>query len=125
MKLKSIVHVLDAEEVIVFFTGDSVFVRVPGDRAAAELEPFFEHEVEAISPDREAIEIRLKGDGAKMFVKKGLVEDETVVEQGIGYKIYYSDGRYFLDTHGPIICGYNTLFAAREAAYYAGKRDTK
>ena len=47
------------------------------------------------------------------------------VERGYGYRIYFSDGIYFLDLYQPKTNGYSTLAGAKEAAYYAGVRDTK
>lgn len=50
---------------------------------------------------------------------------EQTVETGFGYRIYFSDGLFFVDLYKPIIHGYDTLVGAKEAVYYAGLRDTK
>jgi hypothetical protein len=54
-----------------------------------------------------------------------MARKEETVERGYGYRIYFSEGIYFLDLHKNKIDGYDTLAGAKEAAYYAGVRDTK
>ena len=47
------------------------------------------------------------------------------VERGIGYKIYYLDGMFFVDYFREKADGFETLQGARESVYYAGLRETK
>ena len=54
-----------------------------------------------------------------------MARKEETVERGYGYRIYFSEGIYFLDLHQTKTNGYSTLAGAKEAAYYAGVRDTK
>ena len=54
-----------------------------------------------------------------------MARKEETVERGYGYRIYFSEGIYFLDLYQNKTNGYDTLAGAKEAAYYAGVRDTK
>lgn len=48
------------------------------------------------------------------------------IEQGIGYKIYFYCGTFFVSVIGKDICqGFSTIQGAREHAYYMGFRDSK
>lgn len=49
---------------------------------------------------------------------------EKIVERGIGYEIYYSDGRFFINTYKAVNYSYETLRGAKEALYYAGLIDS-
>lgn len=53
------------------------------------------------------------------------MKKKETVERGIGYEIYYSGGRFWVEMYRPITHSYETLVGAKEAVYYAGLRDTK
>ena len=50
---------------------------------------------------------------------------EITIERTPAYRIYKSGRLYYLDTHKPIIPGFDTLAGARESAYYQELRPTK
>lgn len=52
-------------------------------------------------------------------------KQRQTVESGIGYKIYYYDGLFFVDFYRTKSDGFETLQGAIECVYYAGLRETK
>ena len=55
------------------------------------------------------------------------MEKRKTIESGIGYKIYYYKGLYFLETADDKhkANGFDTFEAACESAYYKGYRNSK
>ena len=43
---------------------------------------------------------------------------EITIEHGVNYRIYLSDGMYFVDYYTGKCDGFNTLDGARESVYY-------
>lgn len=44
--------------------------------------------------------------------------ERKIIKNGIGFTVYMSNGRYFVDLHKPIIHSYSTLEGVAETLYY-------
>lgn len=51
------------------------------------------------------------------------MKDDMLIERKPGYRIYYGDGRYFVDTYKRVSCSYDSIEGALEAVYYAELRE--
>lgn len=53
------------------------------------------------------------------------MKGDILIERQPGYKIYYSDGRFFVDMHQTIVHSYAFIDGAIECVYNAGLREDK